>query len=189
MNQYIAKKNDEIITGELSRYWTQRGERLGFGSEPIRAYVRARIGDEARLPHEPISDMPELDLGRLRWPLPSPDVLEEDWSDDPTVGCFVHAEQPDQRAVLFADHLAHSRGEARLAVSDQRVAIVYPTKLFGRNDSVFTTFCETDPRQVRVTAGYVGRSVPPPQVIRVGFADGSVLLLRDPMAAARVARY
>ncbi|WP_236790093.1 hypothetical protein [Amycolatopsis sp. GM8] len=36
---------------------------------------------------------------------------------------------------------------------------------------------------------YTGRSVPPPQAIQLDFADGSTLLLRDPMAAARVARH
>lgn len=71
-----------------------------------------------------------------------------------------------------------------------RAAIVYPTKLFTKKPkSVFTTFCELDPARVRgLNWEFVTRSIPPPQVIRLDFADGSTLLLRDPLAQRRVQR-
>lgn len=185
------RKNDETVTEELNRHWVHKGERLAFGTPPLREYVRASIGGQSRLPHEPLHQMPGFDvekLGERRWPLPSPEILEEDWTDDPTVGHFASARQPDQLAVHFADHFANSHGEARLAVSDRRVALVYPSKFLGRTGGLFTTFCETDPRQVRISAPYAGRSAPPPRVVRVDFSDGSTLMLRAPFAAELVAR-
>ncbi|SFJ91860.1 hypothetical protein [Amycolatopsis sacchari] len=185
------RKNDELVTGELTRHWLRKGERLGFGTPPLREYVRSNIGGQVRLPHQPVHPVPAFDLeklGKPRWPLPSPEVLEEDWTDDPTVGHFVYAHHPDQLAVHFADHFANSHGEARLVVSDRRVAVVYPSKFLGTTGELFTTFCETDPRQVRLSAPFAGRSAPPPRVVRVDFADGSALLLRAPFAGELVAR-
>ena len=96
--------------------------------------------------------------------------------------------QPDQLAVRFADHLANTYGEARLAVSDRRFALVCPSKFLGDTNTLLTTFCEVDARQVRLSAPFAGRSAPPPRVVRVDFGDGSVLLLRAPLAAELVAR-
>lgn len=185
------RRNDEVVTEELTRHWLRRGERLGFGTPPLREYVRSNIGRQVRLPHEPLHQVPTFDLeklGKPRWPLPSTEVLEEDWTDDPTVGHFAYAQHPDQLAVHFADHFANSYGEARLAVSDRRVAVVYPSKFLGTTGGLFTTCCEVDTRQVRLSAPFAGRSAPPPRVVRVGFGDGSVLLLRAPLAAELVAR-
>lgn len=185
------KTNDQIVTEELTQHWLHGGERLVFGTPPLRAYVRANVGGKTRLPHKPLHDVPTFDLeklGKPRWPLPSPEVLEDDWNDDPSVVHFAWAQHPDQLAVHFADHFANSWGEARLAVSDRRVAVVYPSKFLGGTGSLFTTFCETDPRQVRISAPFVGRSAPLPRVVRLDFADGSALLLRAPLAGQLVGR-
>jgi hypothetical protein len=184
------KKNDKIVSDELTRAWLRKGERLRFGVMPVRAHVRANVGGELRLPHEPLHEVPALDrekLGQLPR-LPSPEVAEEDWPDDPAVGHFAWARTADQLAVHYADHFAHSHGEARLAVSDRRVAVVYPSKFLGDPSTLFTTYCETDLRQVRFSAPFAGRSVPPPRVLRADFADGSVLLLRDPLALVHLER-
>ncbi|TVT50108.1 hypothetical protein FNH05_16210 [Amycolatopsis rhizosphaerae] len=192
MTDRVAHEDYEIVHDELTRFWLRPGERLWFGCAPLRGYVRARIGAETRLPHEPLGAIPPLDLGASRWPLPAEGVLEQEWTDDPTVAFLALAQRPDQHAVSFGDHFAHSRGEARLAVTTHRVAVVYTTKLFhlpAPGEPLFTTFCELDAGRVRgCTAPYVGRSIPPVRVIRVDFADGSALLLRDPLAARRVGR-
>lgn len=186
----LARKNDKIIADELSRAWLRKGERLRFGAMPVRGHVRANVAGEVRLPHEPLHDVPSLDrqkLGQLPRS-PSPEVVDEDWPDDPAVGHFAWAREADQVAVHYADHFANSHGEARLVVSDRRVAVVYPSKFLGDPSTLFTTFCEVDLRQVRFSAPFAGRSVPPPRVLRADFADGSVLLLRDPLAAAHLER-
>ncbi|HKS48149.1 MAG TPA: hypothetical protein VJT49_24175 [Amycolatopsis sp.] len=188
----VAEQDDEIVERELPRHWVRPGERLLFGCAPIRGYVRARIGSETRLPHEPIGKVPALDSGPCRWPLPADGVGDEDWADDPTVAFFVLAQHASQHAVAFGDHFAHSRGEARLALTNRRAAVIYTTKLFhppGPGEPLFMTFSELDIGRVRgYSAPYVGRSIPPEQVIRVDFADGSSLLLRDPLANLRVVR-
>ena len=136
--------------------------------------------------------MPALELDPRRWPSPTDPAVLDDWSDDPTVAFSVHAQHRDQHAVQFGDHFAHSRGGARLVLSSHRVAVVYPTKSFhppGPGESPFTTFCELPTGQVRgYSAPFTGRGLPPVQVIRVDFADGSTLLIRDPLAGRRVRR-
>ncbi|MGW0517228.1 hypothetical protein [Crossiella sp. NPDC003009] len=187
---------DKIVEAELTQFWIQRGERLLLGCPPVRGYVCAWLAGQTRLPHEPISAMPELDLGRHRWPLPAKITATspapaEDWAEDPTVGYWAAATDPAADAIRLADHLAHSRGEARLVLTDQRVAIVYPTKLFQPKNpaTVFTTGLELPAGRIAgVRAPFVGRGVPMPRVLEITFAEGSVLQLRLPQAAARVQR-
>jgi hypothetical protein len=82
--------------------------------------------------------------------------------------------------VQLADHFAFSRGNARLAVSDQRVAVVYPTRLFeDKPASVFTTFAEIPRGAVRLENQHVGASLPAAPVVRLSFADGSRLDVRQ----------
>lgn len=189
----IAKQDDELVERELPRHWLRPGERLLFGCAPIHGYVRARIGSETRLPHQPIGGQgPALDLGPLRWPLPAEGVGDEDWADDPTVAFFVLAQHPSQQAVALGDHLAHSRGEARWAVTTQRVALIDAARLFGnpaRGEPPFMTSGElTSGPHPGWSAPFVGRSIPPVQVVRLDLADGSTLLVRDPLADLRVRR-
>jgi hypothetical protein len=184
-------KDDEIVERELPKHWIRPGERLLFGCAPIRGYVAARIGTDFRLPYEPLGTVPELDLGRCRWPLPA-DVEPDHWTDDPTVAFVVEAAHPEQQAVRLGDHLAHSRGEARLVLTSDRVAVIYTTRLFhipAPGEPLFQTFAEQPSASVLgYSAPYAGRSVPPVQIIRVDFTDGSTLMLRDPLAGRRVGR-
>ncbi|MBC6456666.1 hypothetical protein [Actinomadura sp. HBU206391] len=186
-----VEKDDKTLEKELTRHWLRPGERLLFGCAPIHGYVLAQIAAETRHPHEPLRQMPTLKPAPCLWPLPAKSVLDH-WTDDPTVGFFVQAQHQDQHAVHFGDHLAHSKGEARLVLSSQRISIVYPTNLLhapAPGAPRFTTFCELPVGQVRgLSAPFAGRSVPPVQVIGVDFVDGSTLHLRDPLAGLLVHR-
>ncbi|SDC73382.1 hypothetical protein [Actinokineospora iranica] len=190
--------DDKIVENELGQFWLRPGERLLLGCPPIPGYVGAHIGDQIRVPHEPIGAMPHLTLDRPRWPLPAeatvcgPDV-DSDWVDDPTLGYWVSAPHQDTIAVRLGDHFAHSGGEARIALSDQRVAVVYPTKLFHPDNpkppTVFTTHAEVPTGHLTgLDAPFAGHSLPTPRVIRLRFADNSTLHLRTPHAANLVTR-
>lgn len=186
--------HDEIVERELGQFWLAPGERLVLGLPPIEAHVAARVGAEVRVPFRAVGEVPELDLGKRHWPLPTEHVTahpDVDWVDDRSVGYFLLARQPTDAAVRLADHFAHSRGQARLAVSDRRVAVVYPTKLLRPKDppTVFTTFAEIPSGQVaRLDSVFVGNSLGVPPVVRLSFVDGSVLHLRDAFAGAKVRR-
>lgn len=176
--------------------WLQPGEILLLGCAPIEGYVAARIGTQLRIPHAPIGDVPELDAGRIHWPLPAEATSldpELEWVDDPTLGYWLTAPHPDTIAVRLADHFAHSHGKATFVLTDQRVAVVYPTRLLSpRNapgSSPFTAHAE-HPRAALVGLDvlFIGQSLPATRVIRLTFADGSILQLRHPDAAAHVHR-
>ncbi|WP_309112308.1 hypothetical protein [Saccharothrix sp.] len=186
--------NDEIVERELGQFWLAPGERLVLGLPPIEAHVAARVGAEVRVPFRAVGEVPELDLGKEHWPLPTEHVTAQpdvDWVDDLSVGYFVLARQNSDAAVRLADHFAHSRGQARLAVSDRRVAVVYPTKLLQPKDpqTVFTTFAEVPAVQVaRLDSVFAGHGLGVPPVVRLSFVDGSVLHLRDAFAGGKVRR-
>lgn len=172
---------DKVVTKELTSFWLRPGERLVLGLPPIVGYVGGVVGGSLQVPHTPLSPMPALELAEPRWPLPAP-PSPPDWIDDPTLGYWVSAPAASSLAVQLADHFAFSRGNARLAVSDQRVAVVYPTHLFeAKPATVFTTFAEIPRSAVRsLETPYVGASLPARPVVRLTFADGSSLDLRDP---------
>ncbi|MCP2201183.1 hypothetical protein LX90_004887 [Lentzea flava] len=172
---------DETVTKELTEFWLRRDERLVLGLPPIAGYVGGIVGGSLRVPWTAVSPMPPLELDKLRWPLPAP-PSPQDWIDDPTLGYWVEAPTTSSSAVRLADHFAFSRGNARLAASDQRVAVVYPTRLFeAKPASVFTTFAEIPSSAVRsLDTVHAGHSLPARQVVRLTFADGSTLHLRAP---------
>ncbi len=174
-----AVADDEVVVRELTKFWLRPGERLVLGLPPIVGYVGGVVGGSLRVPWEPASPMPPLELDKPRWPLPAP-PSPPDWIDDPTLGYWVEAPATSCFAVQLADHFAFSRGNARLAVSDQRVAVVYPTHLFeAKPSSVFTTFAEVPRGAVRsLDTPFAGQSVPARPVVRLTFADGSSLALR-----------
>ncbi|CAL9407007.1 hypothetical protein SUDANB95_01572 [Actinosynnema sp. ALI-1.44] len=185
--------HDEVVERELGQFWLDPGERLLLGLPPIEAHVVARIGADAVVPFRAVGTVPLLELGKEHWPLPTEHVAanpDVDWVDDPSVGYFVLARQSSDAAVRLADHFAHSRGQARLAVSDRRVAVVYPTKLLSRDpQTVFTTHAEIPASQVaRLDSVFVGNSLGVPPVVRLSFVDGSVLHLRDAFAGGKVRR-
>lgn len=173
--------HDKIVTKELTKFWLRPDERLVLGLPPIPGYVGGVVGGALQLPFEARGPVPELTLDRLRWPLPAP-PSPPDWIDDPTVGYWVSAPADSCAAVALADHFAHSRGNARLVVSDQRVAVVYPTRLFeAKPSTVFTTFAEIPSHVVRsLDTVSVGQSLPARQAVRLTFVDGSALDVRVP---------
>jgi hypothetical protein len=176
-----APTPDEVVVKELGKFWLRRGEHLVLGLPPIVGYVGGVVGGSVEVPWTARGPMPPLELDKLRWPLPAP-PSPPDWIDDPTLGYWVEAPAPSCFAVQLADHFAFSRGNARLAVSDQRVAIVYPSHLFeAKPSSVFTTFAEIPRNAVRSLENtVVGSSLPARPVVRLTFADGSRLDLRQP---------
>ncbi|MEU0880221.1 hypothetical protein ABZ345_16595 [Lentzea sp. NPDC005914] len=165
---------------ELTKSWLRRGENLVLGLPPVVGYVGALVGSTLQVLWTAQSPMPPLPQDKLRWPLPAP-PSPPDWLDDPILGYWLEAPAPSSLAVQLADHFAFSRGNARLAVSDQRVAVVYPTHLFeAKPSSVFTTFAEIPRGAVRLETPVVGASLPVKPVVRLTFADGSRLDLRHP---------
>ncbi|HUQ57331.1 hypothetical protein [Lentzea sp.] len=176
-----APADDDVVVRELTEFWLRPGEHLVLGLPPIVGYVGGVVGGTLHVPWTPAGPMPALELDKLRWPLPAP-PSPPDWIDDPTLGYWVEAPAASCAAVQLADHFAFSRGNARLAVSDQRVAVVYPTHLFeAKPSSVFTTFAEIPRGAVRsMENAYAGQSLPARPVVRLTFADGSSLALRRP---------
>jgi hypothetical protein len=172
---------DKVVVEELTKFWLRRGERLVLGLPPIVGYVGGVVAGSLQVPWTAVGPMPPLELDKPRWPLPAP-PSPPDWIDDPTLGYWVEAPATSSFAVRLADHFAFSRGNARLAVSDQRVAVVYPTHLFEpKPSSVFTTFAEIPRGAVRsLETPCAGQSLPPQPVLRLTFTDGSRLDLRQP---------
>ncbi|MCP2165788.1 hypothetical protein [Goodfellowiella coeruleoviolacea] len=198
MTAKYLDRDDAIIETELAKYWLQPGERLLLGTMPLNGYVGARIDSELHIPYQSATELPAHALGRCRWPLPSEALretprLDEDWVEDPTLAYWVDAPHPNTDAVRMADHFAHTRGTARLVLSDQRTAVIYPARLFDPKDfqpaEPMRTFYELPPSRVAgLSAPFVGRSIPPRRVIRLDFTDGSTIMLRDPHSGGRVDR-
>ncbi|MEV6910290.1 hypothetical protein [Amycolatopsis sp. NPDC051071] len=185
-----AKTVDEIVERELHQFWLAPGERLIIGCPPAYGHVGLLLDGKLSLPYSPTRKTPAV-TGKPRWPLPAPDVLEGDWTDDPTIACWVVARTTDQTAARLADHLAGGHGEARLTLSDRRLAVVYPARMLEGEDPAqpFRT-CEEMPSSVvrSVSALYPGRSFPARPVLQFSFADGSVVCQRDMLAVKKAAR-
>jgi hypothetical protein len=180
----------EIAEAEMARFWLRPGERLVLAVDPMRGYAAAVVGGQHRVPHAAGRPMPTVNTAPPEWPLPVSGVLD-DWTDDPTLAYWAVAQSPDQLAIRVADHFAASFGDARLALTDQRAAVLYPTKILteSSSDGPFTTFEEIPATAVRgFTAVLSGRSAPPCPVLRIDFADGSTLLVGDVLAVSKVAR-
>jgi hypothetical protein len=184
-----ARKIAEVVEADVTRFWLRPGERLVLAGDPMRGYAAAMVGGQHRVPHAADRPMPAVKVDPPEWPLPVSGVLD-DWTDDPTLAYWAVAQSPDQLAIRFADHFATSFGDARLVLSDQRLAVLYPSTILAEpSEGPFTTFEETSARAVRgFTAVFSGRSVPPSRVLRVDFADGSTLLFKDVLAAEKVAK-
>ncbi|WP_024876593.1 hypothetical protein [Saccharomonospora piscinae] len=192
-NPRAATQVDELVETELARLWLRRGERLLLACPPIRAHVGARIGGRRLVPHRPARELPSARATPPRWPLPVAELPAEDWTDDPTLGHWAEADHEDRDAVRLADHLAASHGEARVVVTDRRVAVVCPAEhLAGSDvppDGGFGTVEQLSPQRLTsLDAPFLGRSVPPRRVIAFGFADGSTLFACDVHAAMKVRR-
>ncbi|SDG25261.1 hypothetical protein SAMN05216553_106403 [Lentzea fradiae] len=176
-----APVSDEVVVRELTRFWLRPGEHLVLGLPPIAGHVGGVVGGTLHVPWTAVGDTPALEPAETRWLLPAP-PSPPDWIDDPALGYWLEAPDTSCAAVRLADHFASSRGNARLAVSDQRVAVVYPSHLLATKPStVFTTFAEIPRTAVRsMEHARAGLSLPARPVVRLTFADGSVLTLRQP---------
>jgi hypothetical protein len=105
-------------------------DRLVLAGSTNYGHVGVLLAGEQRLPHAPIGPVPEFSAGPLRWPLPAVTTTASNWTEDPVVGFFAQASDPGQDAVRFADVLAHTRGVARLMVTDQRVGLLTAESVF-----------------------------------------------------------
>lgn len=155
-------------------------------------YVGVQLGRELRVPHAPISRMPDLNVGELRWPRPAITSQEPNgWVDDPTIAFWAQADRPERDAVVVADVLAHTRGVARLVLTRDRLALVAATQLLVSPPDPappLTAVLELPPNRIKgIAAEFAGRSLPPKLLLRIDFMDGSTLRLRDPIAARQAA--
>ncbi len=190
MTDLESRTVNEVAEAEVTKFWLRPGERLVLSVDPMRGYAATAIGGQYRVPHMAIGPTPAVTTDPPKWPLPVRGALD-DWTDDPTLAYWAVAQSPDQHAIRVADHLAASYGDARLVLTDQRAAVLYPSKILAEPspDGPFTTFEQTPAAAVRgFVAMLSGRSVPPCPVLRIDFADGSMLLVRDVLAAQKVAR-
>ncbi|MFD8498527.1 hypothetical protein [Amycolatopsis sp. NPDC059657] len=191
----LRKKRDSEMEEDLRKHWLRPGERLLLWHAPVPGYTGGRLGDELRLPHVPLRPVPEHRFGKSEWAKPhelttSPAFNEVDWVDDQAFSYWFEARQGEQDAVRFADHFTDGWGAAKVVLSDQRIAVVYHSaQLREPAPSFLTTAFELPAGHLaNVAMPFVGRSVPPPRVIRLGFADGSALFIRDDLTRLRVER-
>jgi hypothetical protein len=181
---------NDVVERELTELWLRPGERLVLTTAPIMGHVGVQLPGERLVPYTPSRPMPAVNNGPARWPLPNETFLNEDWPDDPTLCYWVHARGLQQQAVRYADYFAATFGTARLTLTDQRLAIVTPTKFLvdpPEPARPLTTFEETGTHVVRgFSAAVSGPSVPPRPLLRVDFTDGSTLFTKDLLASVKV---
>jgi hypothetical protein len=168
------------------------GEEVLVAGTANAGYVGAQVGRRLRVPHTPLSRVPELTLPPSRWPLPAATSRGPDgWLDDPTIAYWAQADRADRDAVALADLLAHTAGAARLVLTRERLALIVATETLAAPPDParpVTPLVDVPRSRVRgVTAELAGRSLPPKPWLRVDFTDGSTLRLRDPVAARHAA--
>jgi hypothetical protein len=168
------------------------GEEILLAATTNLGYAGVQLGRELRVPHTPLGRMPELNVKKLRWPLPAATTREPNgWLDDPTIAFWAQADRADRDAVTVADLLAHTRGVARLVLTRARLTLIAATRLLASPpdpEPPLTAVLDLPPTRVRgVTAELAGRSLPPKPLLRIDFTDGSTLRLRDPIAARQAA--
>ncbi|WP_370946333.1 hypothetical protein AB5J62_01715 [Amycolatopsis sp. cg5] len=191
----LRKKRDSEMEEDLRKHWLRPGERLLLWHAPVPGYAGGRLGDELRLPHVPTRPAPEHRFGKCDWPKPhelttGPGFDGVDWVDDQAFSYWFEAGHGVQDAVRFADHFTDGWGAAKVALSDQRVAVVYHSAQLREPARSFLTTALELPAGHVVNVGmpFAGRTVPPPRVIRLDFADGSALSIRDDLTRLRVER-
>lgn len=180
---------NRIVTAEVTEMWLRPGERLLVSGIPACGHVGALIAGQRYVPYTPTRVVPAM-KDPTRWPLPAREVRPEDWPDDPTLGYWATARDPNQYAIRAADILAATHGLARLTITDRRVALLCPTKFLvepPEPTQPLTAFEETGSGIVRgFSAAITGVSVPPKPLLRVDFNDGSTLFARDLLAPTKV---
>ncbi|SFS31387.1 hypothetical protein [Saccharopolyspora flava] len=199
----------------LAETWLSDGETVRWREIPAQGYVGSVVNQKPMVPHKPLTEVRKSSVEEPNWPLPSlqltqGDFLGDEWADDPSVMWWAFADQPERDAVRMADHIANVPGEAFLAFTEQRVAVVVksnqvaketeePQGLFGRARSVVQKAADNLPSpnhpvsyfevpMDRITAiqpVHVGRSIPRATCLRLDFTDGSTFFVhsrtkRDP---------
>ncbi|WP_406689476.1 hypothetical protein REH65_25795 [Saccharopolyspora sp. ID03-671] len=161
------------------------------------------MNQKPAVPHKPLSEVRRSLVEEPNWPLPSEQLtrgefLGDEWADDPAVMWWAFADQTERDAVHMADHIANVPGEAFLAITERRVAVVVkgnqvakeaeePQGLFGRARSVVQKAADSLPstnhpvsyfevpteRITQIQPVRMGRSIPRATCLRLDFTDGS----------------
>ncbi|RLK58970.1 hypothetical protein [Actinokineospora cianjurensis] len=122
------------VRKDLERDWCLPGERLLLGISPKGLDIGSRVGDQVRVPHPPAPGGPEPVPIAIDYPTLSvhaPDLQGDDWIEEPGLGWWAEAEQDGDDAVVAADHLAACSGQASIAITDRRFAVVFPDRLLA----------------------------------------------------------
>ncbi|WP_018685263.1 hypothetical protein [Actinokineospora enzanensis] len=185
---------------------TRQDEVLGIEIPSRKRGAGSRIAGRVQVPHPAAPEVPVIAISEdallpaeftRTGPVPG---LE--WLEDESIGWWAEAAAPDHCAARLADYLAAGRGEAKLVVTDRRIAVILPEPvltaatappkekkgLLGRlftlpeqipDDCRWVILWETD--SGRLTSHHTamaGRSFPFARLARLTFADGSILLGR-----------
>ncbi|WP_165939772.1 hypothetical protein [Saccharopolyspora aridisoli] len=193
----------------LTEQWVSDGETLLWLEIPAQAYAASVIGQKPTVPHEPVSEVRKSLVQEPNWPLPSKQIIDgafrdDEWADELSIHWWAFADQPDRDAVRMVDHVANVPGEAFLAFTDQRVAVVVKSNqvskvdetasgLLGRARSVAQKAAESLPspnhpvsyfevpanRIAAIQGTVLGRSLPRDSWLRVDFTDRSTFHARS----------
>ncbi|WP_370946335.1 hypothetical protein AB5J62_01725 [Amycolatopsis sp. cg5] len=185
------KSTHKFVEQELTKVWVRPGEKLLFCQVPTLGFLGARIGLDRQVPYRAARPVPELNLKpvRLRPPTEFP-FRDTDWTDEPVLSYWVHAEHSGQIAVRLADHLCDGSGAGRLVWTDRRLAVTVFTKWLAEppdKKALLTTVCDLGPGLVTgISMPFLGQSFPAVRAVRLDFADRSTLLIRDDHAKHKV---
>ncbi|MEV0646211.1 hypothetical protein AB0I28_13200 [Phytomonospora sp. NPDC050363] len=160
--------------------WCQAGERLLARAKPD-GHIGSTIGGEITAPHRPRGRAPEP--GDPAKPLPLPTLVvsqgrfhDDEWTHDPTLWGWAHADGPERLAVRLADLLTAGRGTVTMLLSSRRLAV-------ARTHQPFTAWFEADVRHIVAIRPFgLLTADGHREFLRADFADRSALLWRAPRA-------
>ncbi|PPK68281.1 hypothetical protein V5P93_004616 [Actinokineospora auranticolor] len=116
----------------VASQWCAPGERLLVLLGPREGNIASRIGGQPRFPHPPADDVPELVPIKDDWPELSDFAVrlpDDEWVDEPSLAWFAEAPTAGHDAVVAAGYLAAGNGQVGLAITDRRVAVLFPERL------------------------------------------------------------
>lgn len=116
-------------SAKLDEKWVADGEQLLWLVLPEQGYAGSTVAGRTRVPHSPLSEVTPSNVDTSDWPLPSELVtsgryMNDEWADDPSIMWWVFADAAERDAVRFGDHLCAVPGEAFLALSSSRLAVI-----------------------------------------------------------------
>ncbi|MGW0892640.1 hypothetical protein [Saccharopolyspora sp. NPDC002578] len=116
-------------SAKLAEKWLVDGEQLLWLVLPEQGYVGSTVSGRTLVPHSPVLEVITSTVDTSDWPLPSELVtsgryLNDEWADDPSIMWWVFADSAERDAVRFGDRLATVPGEAFLALSSNRLAVI-----------------------------------------------------------------